>query len=236
MNSRTIIVAKDGTGDYGTIQPALDAAQPGDIVYVRKGVYTEDLNLRQGVTLRGEESEETRIIAASGNALKVKNVTNATVSNLFIDGDRKGYSDTIYVTSSTVKINNCEITGGRTHGIEAKGKGTRIKIWSNTIRSNHESGVWIHEEAEGVIKENIIAENGLHGISSRDQGKVAARANIIRGNQQAGMAIYDKGEGVIEENVIAENGLHGVVVQNQSKLTARGQHHCSKRPNWSVGL
>jgi len=40
VNGKTIVVRADGTGDYPTIQTAIDASIDGDIVLVADGIYT----------------------------------------------------------------------------------------------------------------------------------------------------------------------------------------------------
>jgi len=40
----TIFVDSNGMGDYPTIQDAVDAAQTGDVVVLRPGIYTGDGN------------------------------------------------------------------------------------------------------------------------------------------------------------------------------------------------
>ncbi|HKY54649.1 MAG TPA: right-handed parallel beta-helix repeat-containing protein [Anaerolineales bacterium] len=45
-------------GDYQTIQAAIDAAKPGDIVQISAGVYNENLTLNKAVTLVGETFDQ----------------------------------------------------------------------------------------------------------------------------------------------------------------------------------
>jgi pectin methylesterase-like acyl-CoA thioesterase len=40
--------------DYPTIQAAINAAIPGDTIYVRNGLYPEHLEINKAVTLEGE--------------------------------------------------------------------------------------------------------------------------------------------------------------------------------------
>ena len=44
-NARTIVVALDGTGDFTSIQEAVDAAAKGDTVFLKAGRYEQDLTI-----------------------------------------------------------------------------------------------------------------------------------------------------------------------------------------------
>jgi len=64
--SDTLVVAADGTGDYRTVQAALDAVPAGNqkevVVYIKNGVYSGKLHLdstRPHVTMIGEDEENT---------------------------------------------------------------------------------------------------------------------------------------------------------------------------------
>ena len=95
-------------GDYGTIQEAVDAAEPGDLVLIDEGVYHEAVIVqtdnvvirgmdRNGVILDGEHAEgfENGIIIFS-NGVAVENLTvrNYTGNGLFWTGD---YGSDIFV-------------------------------------------------------------------------------------------------------------------------------------------
>lgn len=49
----TILVRPDGTGDHATLQLAVDAAEPGDVIMLADGVYQGPGNA--GITLRGDD-------------------------------------------------------------------------------------------------------------------------------------------------------------------------------------
>jgi hypothetical protein len=60
--------------DYPAIQAAINAAQPGDMIFVEAGEYEESLEIRNrdGLTLRGPGANLT-VIRSSGTALRIEN-------------------------------------------------------------------------------------------------------------------------------------------------------------------
>jgi hypothetical protein len=65
-----------------TIQAAIDAAQPGDMIFIPAGTYTESLTLSKAVSLTGE-SAPTTIISAQPND-RVLTVTGASINQTVI--------------------------------------------------------------------------------------------------------------------------------------------------------
>ena len=45
LGPRTLVVALDGTGDYVSLQEAVDAAKKGDTVFVKAGRYPQDVTI-----------------------------------------------------------------------------------------------------------------------------------------------------------------------------------------------
>ncbi len=50
VNKRIVVVAQDGSGNYTSIQKAIDNSRPGDTIQVKDGVYVEALDFRQSGT------------------------------------------------------------------------------------------------------------------------------------------------------------------------------------------
>jgi len=68
--ARTITVNADGTGDYPTVQAAVDDANDGDEVVLLPGTYTGDGNrdidyLGKSITVRGTDPNDPNIVAAT---------------------------------------------------------------------------------------------------------------------------------------------------------------------------
>lgn len=68
--ARTIYVDANGTGDYPTIQAAIDAATDGDIIILQPGTYTgpgnRDITFKgKAITVRSIEPNDTNIVAGT---------------------------------------------------------------------------------------------------------------------------------------------------------------------------
>jgi parallel beta-helix repeat protein len=77
VNNITIVVPDD----YSTIQSAVDAASPGDTVYVRAGTYHENVRVNEPVSLVGENPQDTVIDGGD-----VQSVVSVSADNVSITG------------------------------------------------------------------------------------------------------------------------------------------------------
>ena len=113
VRAATLFVGGAGPGNYTTIQTAIDAASPGDIVYVFNGTYFENVVVNKTMSLIGE-SVDTTVINAGG------------------------VGDTVYLTASWANITGFTITGSQAGGIEA---GIRLRCAHNcNVSGNNVSG------------------------------------------------------------------------------------------------
>jgi len=103
---------------YGTIQAALTAASPDDIIVVAAGIYTENnLLVDKGITLQGAGKATTFIDAtASGDSGSVVQI-DLTSGNVLVDGFtiKTGANNGVYAKStssgSTITISHNRIEG-----------------------------------------------------------------------------------------------------------------------------
>lgn len=64
LNAETYIVRPDGTGDFPTIQAAVDAAVDGDAIELTEGVFRGEGNgnvtvYQKGITIRSQSNDPT---------------------------------------------------------------------------------------------------------------------------------------------------------------------------------
>ena len=92
-------------GSFATIQAAIDAAVDGDTVVVAPGAYIENLTLKTGVDVRGEEAARTFIEPATSTAPAVlaSSIDNVLFANLTIINAQTGFD---VITSTNLRIAN----------------------------------------------------------------------------------------------------------------------------------
>lgn len=138
---------------YTTIQAAINAASPGDVIHVQAATYPEVLNIPISLTLRGAGAGSTSIdVSANPAAGTVVSISGVT-GNVAIDGFK-------IVTSpaSTVDSNALSITG--------IGAGSLITITNNEL--------WCVQSAAGTTFDNfgLIAGYGSAGTLFFDHNTV----------------------------------------------------------------
>jgi nitrous oxidase accessory protein NosD len=95
--------------DYSTIQGAIDAASNGDTIFVRNGVYYENLDLDKAVNLTGESNVNT-IIDGSGPGPAI----HLDTSDAIIQGFTIRFTDTKQTVTSSKETEYCSETSVRT--------------------------------------------------------------------------------------------------------------------------
>lgn len=183
---------------YPTIQKAIDAARPGDMVRVAEGTYQENLSVKgKNFSLRGAGKGLTIIEGA------IRIYDNEEVS-------LEGFSvlhGGIHARNSSVKMTGNEI------GENPEGPGLWLErcilviISDNHIHHNELEGILV-DASQGVLGSNIITDNGADGvvINNSSPGLVA---NRILDNGRDGIAIrgftYSASPHLLE-NIVYNNG------------------------------
>jgi lysozyme len=134
VKADTIIVPDD----YPTIQKAINAASPGDTIYVRAATYYENVVINKTVQFIGENRENT-----------------------IIDGNGADYVITIRVDNVVIK--GFTISNGSSTGIYI-GFFQNVTIQNNNITTNGHYGIYL-DGSFNTIKNNMVANHLSTGIS-----------------------------------------------------------------------
>jgi len=102
-----VVATVNGTANYATVQDALDAAVPGDIVTILAGDYTMTLNVNKAITVVGETDENGNLVNIAGKLNITAN--GAAVKHLNINN---GGSTAGYINAKDVLVEGCTVVGG----------------------------------------------------------------------------------------------------------------------------
>lgn len=199
-------------GDFPTIQAAVDAAEPGDLVLLDEGVYREAVDVRTpGITIRGVDRNEVIIDGeferANGiqalftDGVVVENLTtrNHTLNGVFWSGVR-GYRAS-YVTA----VNNGD------YGIYAFDSGDGLFEHSYASGSP-DASFYIGQcnPCDGVITDSIGEYSGLGYSGSNASTDIYIVNNVFRHNGTGAAPNSLDGELLppTENVVVAGNLIH----------------------------
>lgn len=124
QKTKTLTVAKDGSGTYSTVQAALDAIPSGNVkpinIFIKKGVYKERLVLdtrKDFVTMTGESAENT-ILTFDNHARKI--LPNGDTINTWNSASFFIYADNFTARNLTFQ-NNAGFDSGQAVAVFAFG-------------------------------------------------------------------------------------------------------------------
>jgi len=231
-SAATLTVNASGGADYARIQDAIDNASAGDTILVYRGVYYENINLKNGIKLQGEGADMT-IIDGRGVSVVI-GADNSTIDGFTItNSSGMGYAGVVSLNSTITNntINNNPI------GIISNSHSSPI-IRANVIRNNTGyttvggctigSGIQNFDLSNPLIENNIIEYNS-NGIRSGESSPTIIN-NVIRGNQvgencgpeHAGIYLYSNSAASIKNNIITGNE-YGINIWNGFPLASYNQ-------------
>lgn len=194
--AKTVVVPTQ----YPSIREAFRNVDFGDTIFVKAGVYNENVKLNQGVVLAGE-NPMTTIIDGGRRGPTVLGEAQGEIFGFTI---RNGI-DGILCENTTPKIHDNIIMDNHGAGIGAYISQPHIK--NNVIFGNRWSGILLYGvNAQNVwIENNVIVRNGYSGISALGPGRVNLRNNILVGNHEYGVFVDKEMDVRINNNNIWHN-------------------------------
>ncbi len=187
---------------WRTLQRAVDAAAPGDVIVVHEGSYAGARIERSGrrrrpITLRAAAGEAVLLDrpgarARHGSVLEVENF-EATVHDWAIEG--------------------FEIAGAPRSGIDVR-VARRITLQRNRVHDSGQTGIFTAFADRVRVLGNESFANGEHGVYASNSGdRPLVRGNLIYGNAAAGVHMNGDasqgGDGVISRARITRNVIFG---------------------------
>ena len=214
----TRVVDQMHRGNHLTITEAIEAADPGDRILVRPGLYREGVVIEKPLEIIGDGEPGEVVVEAKGKDTLLFKTTMGRVVNLTLRlmGGVKWYS--VNITQGRLELEDCDVTGYGL-GCIAIHDGADPRLLRNHIHDGY-LGVHVYENGQGTIEENDIFGNVLSGVWIEDSGNPTLRRNRIHDCEADGIFVYD-GQGVLEDNEIFGNARSGVTIRTGSRPTLR---------------
>jgi parallel beta-helix repeat protein len=234
----SIIIVPD---QYPTIQAAVNAASPRDIIYVKSGIYPENVYInKENLTLTGEDKDTTIIDGSNSETVVTVNANNiiferftlrnARTSNLDYAGIRltncmncsvsDSKAENTDIGISLVDSSNCSIYSNRIDGTNWIG----IEVWSC-----HEVYVFDNEVVNGGFDAIVLnhctncnfSNNNVHDANDGVYLKYCANCYVTENK----ITSFEGGDGIwlaycssinVFHNVFIDNGRHAYLINSQS--------------------
>lgn len=220
LGPRTIIVALDGSGDFTSIQDAVDAAKKGDTVFLKAGQYPQDVTIhskekvklvgagRDQVTLLGREE----VVGALHVGKWPYGATDIEISEMTIN-DHGGHAVGLF-NGQGIVLRHLII-----HGMLFSQQVQNARIEDCTIGGSETTGVQF-ADSQAVLIGNFIHDND-HGVNVAGKSDVRLERNIITRSLFEAVVVNDRAKAVLVSNTLVKNGA-GAAFLGASQSEAYG--------------
>jgi parallel beta-helix repeat protein len=227
----SVIEVTNVGGDYSSIQRAIEAARPGDVIEIQKGTYLENVVVNKMLTLRGismpvvDADGNGSAIVLKADGVVLEGVTAINSSGYVFQGmpDRFGGAGIlIYSDNNTLKNNIASSNNGC--GIIIHWASSDNTLIENNISFNLEKGVFLGGSNNSLVR-NIVSNNTKTGIYID-----GANDNVLDGN-----TVSNNMDGIYltlsDNNTLLHNYICGNAVGNLTDLGRNNRVDSSNRIN-----
>jgi parallel beta-helix repeat protein len=242
--SHWLYVGGDGPGNYSAIQSAINAANPGDTIFVYSGTYYENIIVNKTINLLGE-NKNTTIINGGGIDDVVLvcadqvNISRFTIQNsgtyYLFDAGIDVHANYTYIFDNNVSNNN---RFGIVVGIYNVRLFYHNVINKNIVSNNIDTSIWIEESDYTVICNNIIFDDITEGCIYTDHSNHCDIENNTLLDSGYGISLTSSSNNTITYNVIKNCLLIGIDIsyQQDSLIAFNYIENCTYNSNMGHGI
>jgi hypothetical protein len=250
-----VLVEPDGTGDYPTIQAAIDASEDYTVIELADGTFTgpgnRNINFRGKrlvvtsrsrnaeacvIDAQASESDPARVVVFLSGEEPSTRLEYVTITGGYLPED-PGWQQTIgagiYIKQASPSITGCIVTGNYCTGGGALMCYLDNAIVTDCIVRNNHIGL------SGHIGESTIIRCTIEG--NADAGVLNQHSNMaffdctIRGNARWGIAAFEVAWTYLDRVLIADNG-RGMLNHDRSSAEVRRSRIVDNRGEFVGGI
>jgi TIR domain len=169
---RTRIVDPLYRGDHSTIGAAIEAAEPGDRILIRPGLFHEGLVIDKPLEIIGDGKPGEVVIRATGQDAIIFKTTMGRVANVVLRQTASSQTDEVWygvdITQGRLELEDCDITSQSGACVAIRG-GADPRLRRNRIHDGKSTGVSVHDNGQGGARGQRDLRQRFFG--SRDPGR-----------------------------------------------------------------
>lgn len=215
----THTVSTSGDSDYTRISDAIAAANAGDRIMVRSGLYDETLQIDKSLEIIGDGRLGEVVVRASNHVVLFK-APLGRLANLSLRHTGTNNSEAVNIAQGRLEIEDCEITSDRGTAVAVFG-GADPRLRKNRITAPKEFGVMIVADSRGILEDNEILQCGVAGVVVTHGANPTVRRNRIHEIEGSGIHLSSSSTGVFEDNEIFDTALHGITIRKRANPVFR---------------
>jgi len=217
---RTIIVSLDGSGDFVSIQEAVDSAKKGDTVFLKPGAYPQNLTIhsKERIKLVGAGVDQVTLLGR-GDLVGVLHVgkwpygaTDIEITGMTVN-ERGGHAVGIF-NGKGITLRNLHVKG-MVFGQQVRD----VRIEDCVIGGSETTGVQFADSQAALIG-NVIQDND-YGVNVAGKSEVRLERNVIMRNLFEAVVVSDRATAILISNTLVKNGI-GAAFLGSSRSEASG--------------
>jgi len=209
--------------DYATIQEAVDAASPGDTVFVYNGTYYDDDGVKiekDRITLQGEDANTTTI-HGKWAAEEVVYVSGdyVNVSGFTVTGSSSSGSGIFLSCSCNCRLSRNNATDNN-YGIWLSSSSNN-NLTGNSANNNNRYGIWLtHSSNSNNLTDNSANNNYRYGIFLQSGSNHNNLTGNSANNNDCGIYLYSSSNNLTGNS--ANNNYRGIYLDYSSNHNLTG--------------
>jgi parallel beta-helix repeat protein len=208
-DKKSYFVSLDGTGNYTSIQKAIDSASNNDTIYVSNGTYFENIIISKPIEIIGEDKDTTIIYGNDSHDVIYISADHVKINGFTITNSSRN-ADGIRIRASYNIITDCNISSNKQYGLYLDANpATTNNIIKFNIFSNNNYGIYTQNAKSNNISSNTFTNNTLYALYL----VTASDNNMISDNKFIGNNYSIRIKGSIKNTVIKNlivNNNYGV--------------------------